>query len=159
MDLRNKQAMSNCDGVCGNESVQPAEPRGLSRRALLASFGAGLAAMGFSTLGETAAYAAKTYTVCKTTDVKVGSGKVFRPKGSSGFVLVTQPRKGVWRAFDARCTHERVPVAGASNNVVVCNQHGAKFNADTGAATGGPARRSLAKYKVAISGTSVKVTF
>ena len=151
--------MSGCDGVCGNESVQPVEPKGLSRRALLASFGAGLAAIGFSTLGETAAYAAKTYTVCKTTDVKVGSGKVFRPKGSSGFVLVTQPRKGVWRAFDARCTHEKVPVAGAANNVVVCNQHGAKFNADTGAATAAPASRSLKKYKVAVSGTSVKVTF
>ena len=151
--------MSGCDGVCGNDSVQPTEPKGLSRRALLASVGAGLAAIGFSTLGETAAYAAKTYTVCKTTDVKVGSGKVFRPKGSSGYVLVTQPRKGVWRAFDARCTHERVPVAGAVNNVVVCNQHGAKFNADTGAATAAPASSSLKKYKVAVSGTSVKVTF
>ena len=150
---------NNCDGVCGNESVQPAEPKGLSRRALLASFGAGLAAIGFSALGETAAYAAKTYTVCKTTDVKVGSGKVFQPKGSSGYVLVTQPRKGVWRAFNARCTHENVPVAGASKNVVVCNMHGAQFNADTGARTSGPSRRSLTKYKVAVSGTSVKVTF
>jgi nitrite reductase/ring-hydroxylating ferredoxin subunit len=151
--------MSNCDGICGNESAQPAEPKGLSRRALLASFGAGLAAIGFSTLGETAAYAAKTYTVCKTSAVKVGSGKVFTPAGSNRAVLVTQPRKGVWRAFDARCTHENVPVAGAANNVVVCNMHGAKFNADSGAATSGPARRSLAKFKVAVSGTSVKVTF
>ncbi len=151
--------MSNCDGVCGNESVQPAEPKGLSRRALLASFGAGLAAIGFSTLGETAAYAAKTYTVCKTSAVKVGSGKVFTPAGSNRAVLVTQPRKGVWRAFDARCTHENVPVAGAASNVVVCNMHGAKFNADTGAATSGPARRSLANFKVAVSGTNVRVTF
>ena len=151
--------MSNCDGICGNESAQPAEPKGLSRRALLASFGAGLAAIGFSTLGETAAYAAKTYTVCKTSAVKVGSGKVFTPAGSNRAVLVTQPRKGVWRAFDARCTPENVPVAGAANNVVVCNMHGAKFNADSGAATSGPARRSLAKFKVAVSGTSVKVTF
>ncbi len=150
---------NNCDGVCGNESVQPVEPKGLSRRALLASFGAGLAAIGFSTLGETAAYAAKTYTVCKTSAVKVGSGKVFTPAGSNRAVLVTQPRKGVWRAFDARCTHEQVPVAGAANNVVVCNMHGAKFNADTGAATAGPARRSLTKFKVAVSGTNVRVTF
>jgi nitrite reductase/ring-hydroxylating ferredoxin subunit len=150
---------NNCDGVCGNESVQPVEAKGLSRRALLASVGAGLAAIGFSTLGETAAYAAKTYTVCKTSAVKVGSGKVFTPAGSNRAVLVTQPRKGVWRAFDARCTHEQVPVAGAANNVVVCNMHGAKFNADTGAATAGPARRSLTKFKVAVSGTSVKVTF
>ena len=149
---------NNCDGVCGNESVQPVEPKGLSRRALLASFGAGLAAIGFSTLGETAAYAAKTYTVCKTSAVKVGSGKVFTPAGSNRAVLVTQPRKGVWRAFDARCTHEKVPVAGAANNVVVCNMHGAKFNADTGAATAGPARRSLTKFKVAVSGTNVRVT-
>jgi nitrite reductase/ring-hydroxylating ferredoxin subunit len=149
----------NCDGVCGNESVQPVQAKGLSRRALLASFGAGLAAIGFSTLGETAAYAAKTYTVCKTSAVKVGSGKVFTPAGSNRAVLVTQPRKGVWRAFDARCTHEQVPVAGAANNVVVCNMHGAKFTADTGAATAGPARRSLTQFKVAVSGTSVKVTF
>ncbi len=131
----------------------------LSRRGLLSGLATGLAAIGLSTLGASAAHAAKTYTVCKTTDIKIGSGKVFRPSGSSTYVLITQPRKGVWKAFNANCTHENVPVAGAVNNVVVCNQHGARFNAETGARTAGPARRALTAYKVAISGTSVKVTF
>ena len=81
--------MSNCDGVCGNESVQPVEPKGLSRRALLASFGAGLAAIGFSSLGETAAYAAKTYTVCKTSAVKVGLSKLLPPGGTNPAALLT----------------------------------------------------------------------
>jgi nitrite reductase/ring-hydroxylating ferredoxin subunit len=153
--------MSDCEGVCSADQEPIAQPKTgmLSRRGLLAALGSGLAAVGLTTLGETAAHAAKTYTVCKTTDVKVGSGKVFRPAGATSYVLVTQPRKGVWRAFNANCTHENVPVAGAANNVVVCNQHGARFNADTGARTAGPARRALTQFKVAVSGTSVKVTF
>ena len=152
--------MSSCEGFSGVQDRDDAhdEPRMLSRRGLLGSLAAGLSVIGLTSLGETAAYAAKTYTVCKTTDVKVGSGKVFRPAGASAYVLITQPRKGVWRAFNANCTHENVPVAGAAKNIVVCNQHGAQFNADTGAATAGPARRALAKFKVTVSGTSVKVT-
>jgi len=150
--------MSECGGVCGSEPVEAAEPKGLSRRALLSSIAAGLAAIGLSSLGETAAYAAKTYTVCKTSAIKVGSGKVFRPAGASIFVLVTQPRKGVWRAFNANCSHQNLPVAGAINNVAICNQHGSQFNADTGAVKAGPAPKPLKKLKVAISGTSVKVT-
>ena len=159
--------MSDCEGVCSSEHHRATDaersvetkPATLSRRGLLGAIGAGLTAVGLSSLGSSAAYAAKTYTVCKTTDVKVGSGKVFRPAGASAFVLITQPRKGVWRAFNANCTHQNVPVAGAANNVVVCNQHGAQFDADSGARTAGPARRALTKLSVAVSGTSVKVTF
>ena len=153
--------MNDCEQNCSTSHSAESESKKvvLTRRGLLTALGAGLTAIGLTSLGETAAYAAKTYTVCKTTDIKVGSGKVFRPAGASAYVLITQPRKGVWRAFNANCTHENVPVAGAANNIVVCNQHGAQFNADTGARTAGPARRALTKFKVAVSGTSVKVTF
>jgi len=151
--------MSECGGVCGSESVEAAEPKGLSRRAMLASLGGALATIGLGSLGETAAYAAKTYTVCKTSAIKVGSGKVFRPAGSSIYVLVTQPRKGVFRAFNANCNHANLPVAGAINNVAICNQHGSQFNADSGAVIGGPATGRLTKLKVVVSGTNVKVTF
>ena len=150
---------SECGGVCGPESVEATQPKGLSRRALLTSLAAGLATIGLSALGETAAHAAKTYNVCKTSAIKVGSGKVYRPAGASISVLVTQPRKGVWRAFNANCNHQNLPVAGATNNVAICNQHGSQFNADTGAVIAGPASGRLTKLKISISGTTVKVTF
>ncbi|MEY4367239.1 MAG: hypothetical protein RLZ28_654 [Actinomycetota bacterium] len=153
------KSMSACGGVCGSEPVEATQSKGLSRRALLTSLAAGLATIGLSALGESAAYAAKTYTVCKTSAIKVGSGKVFRPAGASISVLVTQPKKGVWRAFNANCSHQNLPVAGAINNVAICNQHGSQFNADTGAVIAGPAPSRLTKLKVSISGTSVKVTF
>ena len=151
--------MSECGGVCGSEPIEAKEPKGLSRRAMLASLGGALAAIGLSALGETAAHAARTYAVCATNSINVGSGKVFRPAGSSIYVLVTQPRKGVFRAFDANCNHNNLPVAGAAKNVAICNQHGSKFNADSGAVIAGPANRRLTKLKVVVSGGRVRVTF
>ena len=61
----------------------------LSRRGLLVAIATGTAAIGLTGLGEVAANAAKTYTVCKTSAIAVRSGKTFTVGGKK--ILITQP--------------------------------------------------------------------
>jgi nitrite reductase/ring-hydroxylating ferredoxin subunit len=128
----------------------------ISRRGLLLSFSSGMAAIGLTALSETAANAAKTYTVCKTTDIAVRSGKTFSVGGKK--ILITQPKKGTFKAFVAVCTHAGSALNGATNNEIVCQSHGARFDASTGMAKA-VAPRALQKVTVSVSGSSVKVKF
>jgi len=128
----------------------------LSRRGLLVVIASGAASIGLTGLGEVAANAAKTYTVCKTSAVPVKSGKTFSVGGKK--ILITQPKKGTFKAFVAVCTHQGGALNGASNNEIVCNLHGARFDATTGAGTA-PAPMPLGKVSVSVSGGSVKVKF
>lgn len=128
----------------------------ISRRGLLLCFSSGMAAIGLTTLSETAANAAKTYTVCKTTDIAVKSGKTFSVGGQK--ILITQPKKGTFKAFVAICTHAGSALTGAANNEIVCRSHGARFDASTGMAKA-VAPRALQKVTVSVSAGSVKVKF
>ena len=107
--------------------------------------------------------AAKTYKICKTTDVKVGSARMFSVGGRG--IVVTQPKKNTFKAFNANCTHQGAPLAakvGAVRTVsgsMICPQHGAGFDTTTGAATRGPAVAPLDKITVKVSGTQVSVSF
>ena len=151
-----------CENICGQatceeHSASPAV-KSMSRRGLLKGFAAVVATVGLAGLGESALAASKTYTACKTTDVKIGSAKLVTLPGTSKTVVITRPKASVYKAFSPMCTHENVQLSGVSGTNLVCNQHGARFNTTTGAATAGPTRRALTSYKVTISGTSVKVT-
>jgi nitrite reductase/ring-hydroxylating ferredoxin subunit len=128
----------------------------LTRRAMLAGVGAALAGVGLMGPAESALAAAKTYTVGKTTDIKVGSAKMYTVAGTP--VIVTQPKKGVFKAFNGYCTHQQVPLGGINGSNLVCNEHGSTFNTTSGKATGGPARSGLASYKAIVSGTTLKVS-
>lgn len=138
-------------------------PAGITRRAALTAFAAALAAVGLSSASDSAYAAAKTYKICKTTDVKVGSARMFSVGGRG--VVVTQPKKGVFKAFNANCTHQGAPLAakvGAVRTVsgsMICPQHGAGFDTTTGAVTRGPAAAPLDKITAKVSGTQVSVSF
>ena len=128
----------------------------LSRRGLLVAIATGMAAIGLTGLSEVAANAAKTFTVCKTSVIPVRGGKTFSVGGKN--ILITQPKKGTFRAFLAICTHQGGALSGANNNEIVCPLHGARFDADSGA----PkivAPTALGKVSVSVSGGSVKVKF
>ena len=127
-----------------------------SRRGLLVAFAAGTAAIGLTGLSEVAANAAKTYTVCKTSAVPVKGGKTFSVGGKK--ILITQPKKGTFKAFIAVCTHQGGALGGATNNEIICPLHGARFDASTGAAKT-VAPTPLGKVSVSVSGGSVKVKF
>ena len=137
-------------------------PAGVTRRAALTAFAAALATVGFSSASESAYAAAKTYNACKTTDIKVGSARMFSIGGKA--VIITQPKKGVFRAFYGNCTHQgallapNVGLVKTQGTSLVCPQHGAKFDTTSGKATAGPASRGLLTIKVSVVKTQVKVT-
>ena len=151
--------MNECGSVCGgnHEHVEPKHPALLSRRSLLGGIAAAIATAGLASASEAALAAAKKYKLCKTTDIKVGGSKIIEL--STGLPLyVTQPKKGVFRAFDVYCTHQRVVLGFTVGSNIVCGMHGSKFSSDTGAVTQGPAKKPLKKYVVSVSGTQVSVT-
>ena len=128
----------------------------ISRRGLLVAIASGTAAIGLTGLSSVAANAAKTYTVCKTSAVPVKGGKTFSVGGKK--ILITQPKKGSFKAFVAVCTHQGGALTGATNNVITCPLHGARFDATTGAGSP-PAQMPLSKVSVSVAGGSVKVKF
>mgnify|MGYP000494036292 CR=1 FL=1 len=145
--------MENCSGAC--ETNASKIEGGINRRALLTGIAGVLATIGLAGTGDAALAAAKTYTIGKTTDIAVKSGKMYNVAGTP--ILVTQPKKGVFKAFNGYCTHEQTPLSGMNGSNVVCNRHGASFDTTTGAVTGGPAPRSLTKITLTVSGTALKV--
>jgi len=130
----------------------------LSRKALFAGFATVLTGIGLTALGATAAEAATKYKVALASKVPAGSAKAFTVGGKS--VLITQPRAGIFRDFKNQCTHQGAPLGNQNlfNGNLVCNQHGANFNANTGAVAGGPAPTNLTKYTAIKSGNYIYVT-
>lgn len=129
---------------------------GVSRRAILSSVGAILAGVGLVGPSERALAAAKTYTVGKTTDIKVGSSKSYMVAGVS--ILITQPKKGVFKAFKGICTHQGGKLTSLSGPNLFCPLHGASFDSTTGKVLTGPASAPLKAYKVTVSGKTLKVS-
>lgn len=119
-------------------------------------FASAIAGVGLANSSELIALAAKTYTVGKKNEVPVRGGKIFRVGGKS--IFITQPKAGVFRAFDAICTHAGGQVNTVVGTNMVCALHGAKFDFSSGQPVGGPAPKSLRKIKVTISGNDLKVT-
>ena len=151
-----------CENQCATDSDSPKREtievpaNHVTRRAMLSGLGAVLAGVGLVGPAESALAAAKTYTVGKTSDIAVGSARMYTVAGIP--VLVTQPKKGVFKAFNGYCTHQQVQIDGLNGTNLVCSQHGASYNTTTGKVTGGPARSALANYKVTVAGTTLKVS-
>jgi nitrite reductase/ring-hydroxylating ferredoxin subunit len=146
-------------GNCSNHShaePEPAKRADLSRRKALAVLGAVFGTIGLTGAGEAAQAAAKTYVACKTSQVPVKGAYMAKVAGRS--VLITQPKKGVFRAFDPTCTHQGCQLSGLNGTNLICTCHNGMFNIDSGAPTGGPVNTGLSKFKVAVAGTSVKIT-
>jgi len=95
--------------------------------------------------------------VCKTTDIPVGSGKKFDVSGTP--ILITHPSQDVFRGFSAVCTHAGWVMTSVSNSEIVCDNHGAVYNADDGSVLKGPAQRALGKITVEVQGDAVLVSF
>jgi Rieske Fe-S protein len=90
----------------------------------------------------------------KVSDIPVGGGKIF----SAEKVVVTQPKAGEFKAFDATCTHQGCVVAAVANGTIDCACHGSKFDMATGAVTNGPATTPLPSKKATVSGDSITIS-
>ena len=144
-----------CENL-GARAITEIPANRITRRNLLAGVGAVLAGIGLVGPAETAMAAAKTYTVGKTTDIKVGSSKSYLVAGVS--LLITQPKKGVFKAFKGICTHQGGKLTSLSGTNLFCPLHGASFDSTTGKVLTGPASAPLKAYKVTVSGKTLKVS-
>ena len=76
----------------------------------------------------------------------------------SGNIIIFRTSDTNYSAISRVCTHEGCTVNyNSSNNRLVCPCHGAQFSS-TGSVLQGPASKSLAVYKVTVSGTTLMIS-
>jgi Rieske Fe-S protein len=116
-----------------------------------ATAGAGSAPSSASGGGGSTAGAAQGSALATTSEIPVGSGKIF----TSEKVVVTQPNSGDFKAFSAVCTHMGCIVSTISNGTIDCPCHGSQYSISTGAVVGGPAPSPLAAQTIKVTGSNI----
>jgi Rieske Fe-S protein len=86
-----------------------------------------------------------------TSQVPDGGGKIIDGKN----IVITQPRRGSFKAFSAICTHEGCIVSSVSNGTINCPCHGSKFSIKNGSVVKGPATTPLARIAIKVEGSSI----
>jgi nitrite reductase/ring-hydroxylating ferredoxin subunit len=99
---------------------------------------------------QTAEPAGSNLVIGKTSDVPVGGGTKFSVDDLT--ILVTQPKAGDYKAFDATCTHAGCIVNGIIDNEIACGCHGARYALDSGMVLAGPAKSALGKLTIEVVG-------
>jgi Rieske Fe-S protein len=92
-----------------------------------------------------------TSALAATSEIPVGSGKIFTPEK----VVVTQPVSGDFKAFSAVCTHMGCIVNQISDGTIDCPCHGSQFSIKDGSVVGGPAPSPLAAEAIKVSGDRI----
>jgi Rieske Fe-S protein len=80
-------------------------------------------------------------------DIPVGGGMVF----TDHKVVVTQPAKGVFKAFSAVCTHVGCICNKVANGTIDCPCHGSEFKITDGAVVAGPAPAPLSSRTITVT--------
>ena len=136
----------------GYEELRPS----VTRRQIFRLAAASLAAIGLTSHAGTAFAASKKVKAGRVSAIPVRGVKAFTLKGN--YIIVTQPKKGTFKAFSGVCTHQGVRMNSVSGANVVCSAHGSTFNSTTGKVANGPAMRGLKTYPTSVSGGFVYVT-
>ncbi|WP_369238805.1 Rieske (2Fe-2S) protein [Streptomyces sp. R21] len=128
-----------------------------TRRTVLATGAAALVA-GCSKYGDNnssgaAAAASSGQELAKTADIPVGGGKIFKKEK----VVVTQPKKGEFKAFSAVCTHQGCTVGSVSDGIIECPCHHSKYRVADGSVAGGPAPKPLPAKEIKVKGNSINL--
>jgi Rieske Fe-S protein len=89
----------------------------------------------------------------KSADIPVGSGKIF-PDAQT---VITQPKKGQFKAFSAVCTHQGC-IVNAVTNTINCPCHGSKYSITDGSVVNPPATQPLAPKTIKVSGNNLVVS-
>ncbi|MEV8629847.1 Rieske (2Fe-2S) protein [Streptomyces sp. NPDC051079] len=97
--------------------------------------------------------ASQTPPLARTDDIPVGGGKVLADRG----VVVTQPKKGEFKAFSARCTHAGCTVGSVADGVIVCPCHQSRFDFSDGSVKQGPASSPLEPTPIEVTGDAIRL--
>ncbi|TGN73293.1 Rieske (2Fe-2S) protein [Streptomyces bauhiniae] len=84
-------------------------------------------------------------------EIPEGGGKIFAAEK----VVVTQPKKGEYKAFSAVCTHQGCTLNKVADGTVDCPCHGSKFRISDGSVAHGPATEALAAKEIMVHGNTV----
>ncbi|AYC42363.1 Rieske (2Fe-2S) protein [Streptomyces griseorubiginosus] len=129
------------------------------RTVLLATGGAALTAgcseygSGNDDSGSSSVEAGAGTEVAKTSEIPVGGGKIFKDQK----VVVTQPKKGEFKAFSDICTHQGCQVSSVSDGTINCPCHGSKFNITDGSVANPPADQPLPEKQIKVTGDSIQL--
>ncbi len=88
----------------------------------------------------------------RTDDIPVGGGTVYPEQK----MVVTQPKAGVYVAFDARCTHQGCLVADCSDGSINCPCHESKYSLVDGSVLQGPAKEPLPERRIVVTGGEIR---
>jgi Rieske Fe-S protein len=130
--------------------------RGASRRAVMGGIaGIGIGVPLVAACGSSDNASGSTSgPVGKTSEVPVGSGKIFK----ADKVVVTQPTAGEFKAFSAVCTHQGCVVADIKGEDIDCTCHGSKFSIKDGSVVNGPATKPLEKLTATVKSGEISVS-
>ena len=90
----------------------------------------------------------------KSTEIPVGGGIIFNDES----VVVTQPTKGVFKAFSSTCTHQGCTVASVAGGLIMCPCHGSEYSIVDGSVKVGPAPRPLPAKTATVQGDTIVVS-
>ncbi|GHE01801.1 Rieske (2Fe-2S) protein [Streptomyces alanosinicus] len=126
---------------------------GTTRRTVL-STGAAALVTPVVACGGTTAPSDTSVALGPTSDIPEGGGKVFKDQK----VVVTQPKKGDFKAFSAICTHQGCTVDKVADGTIDCPCHGSKFHVADGSVAHGPAARPLPAKSIKVEKNSIRLT-
>ena len=89
----------------------------------------------------------------KEADIPVGGGKIF-PDNQT---VITQPKKGEFKAFSAICTHQGCLVDTVTTTIN-CPCHGSKYSIADGSVVNPPAPQPLPPKTIKVDGTDLVVS-
>lgn len=86
-------------------------------------------------------------------EIEVGGGKIFPDEN----VVITQPEEGVFKGFDATCTHNACQVTQVADGTINCKCHLSKFSVEDGSVQGGPAPRPLPEVAISVANGEISL--